>query len=335
MLAESLVAFGLTVALLPPVLIGLRRLQVIDNPSRRSSHDRPTTRGGGLAPAIAMLVALGVSSSITGPYRVTLVVGAAGFGLIGLAEDLWGIPALHRLGLHVLVAAATLPWLLQGLQEPAGLEVAAFALALTWLVAYVNAFNFMDGINGISCAQAIVAGAAWYAIGRSEPVPALAGGGAIVVAAAIGFAPFNFPTARVFLGDVGSYFFGAWLAVLVVVGLRARIAPEAIIAPVSLYLADTATTLVRRVVRHERWYTPHRDHAYQHLVRAGWSHTRTTALVAATMALCSALGAVSISAAPGAARAGADLAILCILGAYVIGAERLERGRAADAAVAT
>lgn len=321
---DILLALGLTAALVPVVLAAMRQLQVIDNPSERSSHDRPTVRGGGVAPAIAMLVALSASSAITGSYRVALVVAATGFGLIGLAEDLWGIPALYRLWLHALAAAATLPWLAQGLHEPAGLEVAFILLTFIWIVAYVNAFNFMDGINGISCAQAIVAGGTWYAIGRYEHVPALAGGGAIVAAAAFGFAPFNFPRARVFFGDVGSYFFGAWLAVLVVVGLRARIAPEAVIAPVSLYLVDTATTLVRRVARHERWYEPHREHAYQRLVRAGHAHARATGLVAAAMAVCATLGAVSLTSAPAAARALADAGIVGILGAYVVGAGRLD-----------
>ncbi|HUQ63772.1 MAG TPA: glycosyltransferase family 4 protein [Acidimicrobiales bacterium] len=326
MLLDSLVALGLTVALVPLALVGLRRLHVIDKPSERSSHDRPTARGGGVAPAVGMLVVLGAGSAVTGPYRAALVVGCTGFGLIGLAEDIWGIPALRRLSLHAVVAAITVPWLLQGLHEPPGLQVTATLLTLVWLVAYVNAFNFMDGINGIACAQAIVAGTSWYVIGRAEHVPAFVGGSALLAAATLGFLPYNFPAARVFLGDVGSYFLGAWLAILVVVGLRGRIAPEAVLAPVSLYLVDTAFTLARRVARRERWYAPHRDHAYQRLVRAGWSHTRATALVTTVVVLCSGLGAISVTGAPIAARVAADVAIVCILGAYLVGAEWITIG---------
>src|SRR5207248_843948 len=156
--------------------------------------------------------------------------------------------------------------LLSGLSGPPAWR-ALFAVGVAvWLVAFVNAFNFMDGIDGVAVAQAFVAGMAWYAIGHHEHVRALEIAAAIVVGGALGFAPFNFPRARMFLGDVGSYSFGASLAILLVVGLRAGLPFEAVFAPVALCVADTGVTLVRRVRGGRRWDAPHREHVYQRLV---------------------------------------------------------------------
>jgi UDP-N-acetylmuramyl pentapeptide phosphotransferase/UDP-N-acetylglucosamine-1-phosphate transferase len=214
------------------------------------------------------------------------------------------------------VALACLPWLLHHLHGSTAWQTVFLAGVLIWLVAYVNAFNFMDGVNGISAAQAAVAGLAWMMIGLSQHVSSLAAAGAIAAGSAIGFVPFNFPRARVFLGDVGSYLLGGWIAATVVIGLRAGLPPEAVIAPLGLYLADTANTVVRRVRRGEAWWEPHREHAYQRLVQQGRSHTTVTAAAGSVMALTSLLGMVSLSAPP-MLRALADLDIAAVLVAYL------------------
>lgn len=334
MWGAALLALGVTLLLAPLVLAGLHRLHLLDLPSHRSSHERPTPRGGGVAPAVGALAGLAASDVVAGPAETGLVVAAVAFGVLGLAEDVRGVPPLPRLGLQLVVGAAALPWLLHGLHgHPVWVLAFTFG-ALVWLVAYVNAFNFMDGINGISAAQCVVAGVAWYGVGRVEEVAPLAVGGLVVAGAAAGFAPFNAPRARMFLGDVGSYFLGGWLAALVVVGLRAGIPPEAVVAPLAPYLTDTAATIVRRVARGERWYLAHCDHAYQRLVRLGWSHTRTTLVVGAVMAACAALGAVSLTAGL-PVRLAADAALAGVLAAYLAAPARLARRRSAAAAGAS
>jgi UDP-N-acetylmuramyl pentapeptide phosphotransferase/UDP-N-acetylglucosamine-1-phosphate transferase len=196
---------------------------------------------------------------------------------------------------------------------------AAFSCGvLLWLVAYTNAFNFMDGINGISVAQVVVAGAAWWALGVHEHAHDLATAGAMVAAAGLAFAPFNAPTrARMFLGDVGSYFLGGWLAATAVIGLRSGIPPEAILAPLALYCADTSTTLIRRIRRGEAWTQPHREHRYQRLVQSGWSHQQTSLTVALAMAICAGLGALSITGSL-ALRVVGDALIGIILVGYLM-----------------
>lgn len=267
--------------------------------------------------AVGSLVALHTTSEISGSSRVALAGAAALFGFLGLLEDVWGIPALWRLGAQVAIALAMLPALLDGLSSPWYWWLLSTAGVALWLVGFVNVFNFMDGINGISSAQMLVAGTSFALMGTARDLPDIAIVGAIVAASALGFAPFNFPHARMFLGDVGSYFLGAWLAVIVVVGLRGGLPPEAALAPLALYLADTGATLVRRVLRGATWHEAHREHVYQQLVDRGWSHMSTTSLVGALLVASSGLGGVSLTMAPTGIRVGADTLLLALLAGYL------------------
>lgn len=277
------------------VIWAFRRLQILDYPNPRSLHDRPVVRGGGGAVFLGTVAGLMVALPFFDKQAIGVLVVATGFATIGLIEDLRGIPALKRLTLHFVVAAAGLPWLLEGLSGPALWQLTFGAGVLAWLVAYANGFNFMDGINGISVAQATVAGSYWAITGIVEDVAFLALGGLLTAAAALAFLPFNFPHARVFLGDVGSYFLGSWVAGLCVVGLRAGLPAEAVVAPLSLYLVDTGSTIVKRLRQREELHAPHRRHSYQQLVQHGWSHMATTGAVTLFLLALSGLGALSLA----------------------------------------
>lgn len=318
-----LFAFAVSLVLAPAVLFVVRRLRVLDVPNARSSHVVATPRGGGIACGVGATIGLLIAGGI--PTRATgLLVAAALFGVIGLADDLRTTSPFIRLALQVGASLAALPWLLPGLSGPTVWR-AVFAVAVVvWLVGYVNVFNFMDGINGISACQTAVVGAAWCALGVIEDEPLLQVAGAVVAAAALAFAPFNMPSARMFLGDVGSYFLGGWLAVLVVIGLRSGLPVEAAAGPVAVYLVDAGTTLVRRIKRGDRWYEAHREHVYQRLTAMGWSHTRTTAVVSVATALCCLLGAASLHEGTGL-RVGADILALGVLALYVAAPSLLER----------
>lgn len=314
---RAVIAMAVSFLVAPAVLALLRRGQVLDHPSGRSSHATPIPRGGGVAPAVGASLALAITPFLDGNARWGLGVGAGMFGLVGLLEDVVGIEALHRLGAQFAAALFASVLLLQNLRGPAPWRcIFAFAVVF-WLVAFVNAYNFMDGINGISIAQAVGAGVTWFLVGRQGDSRMLAVGGALAAGAALGFAPYNVAHARMFLGDVGSYFIGAWLAAVAVLGLRSGVQPEAVLAPLALYLADTGTTLLGRVVRGESWYLPHRDHAYQRLTDAGWSHAQVSAVVLACIGACGLLGAVSLGdSVP--ARVAADVAIAGFVGAYLV-----------------
>jgi len=305
----------------------LRHFAVLDVPNQRSSHVRPTPRGGGVGFAVGTLTGLAVGR-LTGLAAAHVGLGAfrwlppllvcgLGFAALGFADDLTSaLSARVRLAGQALLAVAVVAVAAGDVPGHGIVAVVIGAAAAAWIVSYVNAFNFMDGINGISVAQIVVAGAAIGLVARHEHHGGLEVASLALGAGALGFAPFNFPRAAIFLGDVGSYFAGAWLAVLVLAGLDLGVPAEAVIAPVALYLADTGVTLARRVHRHERWYAPHRQHTYQRLVDQGWSQPATSALVLVLAATCSALGAVSLTGSlPW--RVGADCTGLALIGGYL------------------
>ena len=252
-------------------------------------------RGGGLGLAVAAVVVLGLSGKLVGAPRGAVLTAAVGMAVIGLTDDARTLEALPRFIAQVVVASVTVLWLLDDLRVPAPWSILVWVGSASWIVAFVNVFNFMDGINGISVAQVIVAGATWVVIGQTQNLAGLSGAALVMVGAAVGFAPFNAYRPRMFLGDVGSYFLGGGQAALVVIGLRAGAPPEAMLAPLCVYVADTTTTLFSRVRRHQEWYRPHREHVYQRLVQAGWTHARTSLTAGSTMAACSAFALLSLT----------------------------------------
>jgi len=319
----GVVSASLATALVIPVL---SRRAVLDVPNQRSSHIRPTVRGGGIGLAVGTMVTLAIAhSQLTASAGTALVVAGLGFGAIGFADDLNGnVSVTIRLGLQLVMGVIVVAVLWWHASTVSLSVVFVCSMAIFWIVSFVNAFNFMDGINGISCAETIVAGVAFGLYARHEHELALQVAAFALVAGSIGFAPFNFPNARVFLGDVGSYFAGAWVAVLVVIGLRGSIPPEAMVAPVALYVADTGVTLARRLRHHEAWTQGHRQHTYQRLVRLGWDHTQTTGLVFIIVALCSALGSVSLfGSLP--ERVAADCGAVVLVAGYLFLPGQIER----------
>jgi len=212
-------------------------------------------------------------------------------------------------------------------------RVVVILVAAVWITGYVNAFNFMDGINGISGAHAVVGGLAFAAIGAWYHHPSLTIVGAITAAAGFAFLPWNAGHAKVFLGDVGSYTLGAALAVLALYAVLRGVPVEAALAPLSLYVADTGWTLLRRIVRKEDWLRPHRDHAYQRFCDVGWSHQQVSLLAFGVSLAVSALGVVG-STANVPVRVSANVLAVALLVAYLAAPKRLAGRRVAERNVA-
>ncbi len=291
----------------------LRRAAIIDVPGHRSSHTIPTPRGGGIPVAAGLLVA---AALIGGPNAVVFGFAVAAFGLLGFAEDLRGLPPGRRLIWQAAGSATVAVVLVSGLAEPTVTVVLLAVLCTAWITGFVNAFNFMDGVNGISGAHALIAGVVYAGLGWWRHDGFMVPAGAAVAASALAFLPWNAGRARVFLGDAGSYTLGAALATLAAYAVLAGIPVEAVLGPLVLYLADTAWTLQRRIRAGERWLEPHRTHVYQKWCDVGWSHQRVTVTAAATTVLLSLLGAVSLASDP-ALRAAADLAGAGVVLAYL------------------
>lgn len=310
-LTGGLLALGLSAALQPLAMRMLRRWQIIDQPTQRSSHATPTLRGGGIAVVLALLLGAAATGALQEGRAATVLVVTALCAAVGLAEDVRGVPVLPRFAL-LLLACLPLAFLVPG---AAAVSVALGVIAVAFAVGTVNAVNFMDGINGISAAQGVVAGVVFAALAAAQDEPELAIVGAATAGATAAFAPYNVPRARVFLGDTGSYGLGGVLAATAVVLIVAGTPVEAALAPLAIYLADTAVTLVRRFRAGEAWHLPHRTHAYQRLTDLGYSHVQISTLVLVLLAVCAALGGLSLLG--GGPRVLGDLGLTAVVLAYL------------------
>lgn len=314
---------GAFVAITEPVtIVLLRRAAALDVPGQRSSHTVATPRGGG-APIVVGLVAVGLSArdlatpAARGPQiAAAFAFAVAAFAAIGLADDLADLSAIRRLALQSVASVAIAVALVRSLGSPLVETVVAGVVVALWVMAFVNAFNFMDGVNGIAAAHAVVGGAAYACIGVWRSLPFLVVAGAAIAAGALAFMPWNAGRARVFLGDVGSYGIGAAFALLAAWAVVRRIPVEAAVGPLALYLADTAWTLQRRIRSGERWLEAHRTHVYQQLCDVGWSHQRVAAMTATGTVVLSLLGMASLTSSV-AIRAMADCAGVALLAVYL------------------
>lgn len=285
---SAFVVAALGSAVLTGLLIpALRRPPFLDVPNDRSSHAHPIPRSGGLAVMAAIAIAVAVTAR-SSEWGVT--VPALALGLVGLADDLRSLPPSVRLIAQATVGVGTCVVIMATARvEPSALGFVV--LGSLGVVAYVNAFNFMDGVNGISALTSVVAGGWFVWVGHVHDIDSLVATGAALAGAMVGFLPWNLRS-RVFLGDVGSYGIGALIAGMAVLAWSRGVPGLWATAPLLIYLADTGWTLIRRARIGANLTQAHRDHVYQRLVRSGWSHAAAalwTAITTATICAVTAL----------------------------------------------
>ena len=272
----SALASGL---LLWPLIPQLHR-RLLDQPNARSSHQRPTPRGGGLA--FVLVAALGSALALlrvvpAGVAFSGLPLLALPLAVVGFLDDLHNLSAALRYGVQlatallvILVSPLPLPWL-------------ALPLLLIAVTAVINFTNFMDGLDGlVAGCMAVAISALAMAFSASWPIWALVG-------SLVGFLIWNWSPAKVFMGDVGSTFLGAVFAGLV---LQAPSWPEALglLLVATPLLGDACLCVPRRLLAGQRVFQAHRLHLFQRLHQAGWPHARVSSLyIAATAALAVAL----------------------------------------------
>ena len=290
----------------------LASVGVVDQPNDRSSHTQPTVRGGGISIVVPVLVGVAcLISRFQGEPLVAIGLSVMLLAIVSFIDDLKSLGAATRFGCHFL--AAVVAWYALGISDMSLTlsETAKFILpqivgtvfGILWITGYTNAFNFMDGINGIAVGQAAVTslGAALLVssqLDHAHSLPLLVS--VCLAGATLGFLPHNFPQARMFMGDVGSAPIGFLLAVLTL--WMAKVAGWWMLIPLTLlhanFVLDTAITLVRRVLRGDRWYDAHREHFYQRLIRSGRSHTFVTLLEMGLQLLVLGLMLCYLSATP-------------------------------------
>lgn len=260
------------------------RRALIDPPGDRRSHVVPTPRGGGISIAAVMLLVLG-ALALMAPAAAVIHAGAAGGLLlvagVGWRDDHVPVAVWKRLLTHVGAGALLSVGFWLGGAGPWTVLVAFLAVPVL-----VNVWNFMDGIDGLAASQAAMAATAYALLLPGDAW--LAGLAWALVAASCAFLPFNFPRARIFLGDVGSGTLGYLLAVLLAWTFERRgvtaVAWPLLLLPLGVFLVDASLTLAWRIVRGERWWTPHVEHAYQRWSAHLGAHWPVTVAYAAWLA---------------------------------------------------
>lgn len=259
---------------------------LIDVPTERSSHSEATPRGGGLAIAFCFLAASAMmlaSDPAAAPVVVALLGAGAPVAVVGLLDDHGAIGVRWRLLVHFAASAFAL-WWLGGLPpipvfgRMVELGLAGDVLAVVGLVWLLNLYNFMDGIDGIASVETVTTCLGGLALAWTRPADSGEWQfGAVLLVATLGFLPWNFPKARVFLGDVGSGFLGVSLGVLWIRGSHVDADwfwSWAIL--LGVFVVDSTFTLLRRLIRRERVYVAHRSHAYQHAAMRCRAHVPIT-----------------------------------------------------------
>jgi UDP-N-acetylmuramyl pentapeptide phosphotransferase/UDP-N-acetylglucosamine-1-phosphate transferase len=304
-IATALVAFAACAVLVDTARRAALRRGWLDLPNDRSLHVRPTPRVGGLG-ILAALLAGGATAAATLPVQPIPLITLLGLGiavaLVSLWDDLGGLSPLARLAVHVVVATTAVGILgpLSIPSGPAGLEpppLLAATLTVFWITGFINAFNFMDGIDGIAGGQALVAGAGWAFAGwwTGQPLPLALG--LSLAAGAAAFLFYNWSPASIFMGDVGSALLGFLLAAVPLGAGPSRPFAPAVLLMVWPFLFDASFTLLRRAWRREPLLRPHRTHLYQRLVQTGWSHAEVAALYIAMGSVCAAAAVAMLTQA--------------------------------------
>ncbi len=282
-------AFAILLALFSAgVVRAMIAVRVMDTPEARKAHTRPTPKGGGVGVVLAFLLGIlflyryAEFARLADPYFRGVIGASVAIAVVAFLDDLYDWPFAVKLGAQVLAAAVAIgsglyveeyrmPWL-------GSLPVGLLGIPLTalWILFTTNAVNFIDGLSGLASGVTMIAclflggiaavHEAWFAYAAC-----------LLLASGIaGFLPFNFPRARIFMGDVGSQFCGFMLAVLAVVAGRFQGVPLSfLLMPMLLsgVLFDVAFTLVRRAWQREAVTRPHRGHLYQVAHRSGMSPT--------------------------------------------------------------
>jgi len=269
---------------------GMRRIAIrhnlLDIPNQRSSHLLPTPRGGGIAILLGFYLgggALVMTGRIDIPHILELSACGLGIALIGLWDDLFHLSAIRRIVVHFLCVLLALnflppnftPVLLGGEGIASVVVQLLMVFGVVWLV---NLYNFMDGIDGIAGAEALFvalgAGIILFFLGETGNYFLLL---LLLAASVLGFLVWNWPPARIFMGDASSGFLGFSFGMFALfTSCSTRMTLWTWLLLLGVFVADSTVTLLVRICRGEKFYQAHRCHAYQILARRSGSHLKVT-----------------------------------------------------------
>jgi UDP-N-acetylmuramyl pentapeptide phosphotransferase/UDP-N-acetylglucosamine-1-phosphate transferase len=319
----ALIVFVVTAFIVDVMIILSTRFRLVDLPNKRSAHALPTARGAGVAMVFTIFAASCVAAFRWPDLAYRILVGAMVpslvIAVVGFIDDIRPLRALLRLFIQIGVAVimpialGTLP----GISLP-GLPVIDFGvfawpITVLWIVGLINAFNFMDGADGMAGLGAVIVGlsmaAVGYRVGSLAPMLLAT----FTAAAAGGFLVFNWQPARVFMGDVGSGFLGAMFAAITIL-VREELIVQAFV-PMAMalwpYVYDPFLSVLRRIWNRKNPLHPHREFLFHRLVRSGVSHAWVSLLYGALSAAGGIVGLAMVSP-------GIPVAVRCVLPLVIV-----------------
>lgn len=261
---------------------------IFDIPGNRSSHSIPTPCGGGLAITVCVIAAVlffWISGNLESRLMWALFGGGSAVGVVGWIDDHKSISPLVRFLVH-LAAAAWAVFLINGLPS---MDLGVGIISLGWfgsvlavigIVWLTNLYNFMDGIDGIAGVEAVTVGCIGGALMAVSNTWGLALISWVVAASSLGFLVWNWPPAKIFMGDVGSGFLGFFFAVLLLASERSGTVPLLVwLLLLGVFIVDATFTLFRRLFKGEKIWKAHSSHFYQRSVQIGYTHRTVTIFV--------------------------------------------------------
>lgn len=312
---------------------------VVDIPNERSSHNRPTPRGGGIAIVASFFAAMLLAYffyPFDGKTYWGLLLNAAAIAILGIIDDLHSLSRRRRFVVWIIIAGVSMAFgiRLRTVALPVigiiPLSILSPLVTFVWLIGVTNFYNFMDGIDGLAGGEAISVAGFLAIISLMYGNTFVFITSLILLGSALGFLLHNLPPARIFMGDGGSNFLGFVFAALAIIGSQSGAASVPFVIPVILlgtFLFDATITLLKRIPKGKKWLEPHRDHYYQRLIILGYSHKQVTSLYCLINIL---LGCIALlyTQSDGFTALGLLAVALLLLLSIAVGTKALEAKRA-------
>ncbi len=326
--------FGLLLAVVATAITwGMLKFgRILDHPNHRSSHHTARPKCGGISIVVTFLIGMAAivgfaeRDLIQQNYMIGFVFSAVLIAVISFLDDLHEKSAVFKLLTHVfavlvvlysgiVIDSISLPW-----AEQMPLGWIGYVVSFFWILGLTNAYNFMDGIDGLVASTALIAGLFFMVISYYEGSSFVYITGYTIVAGSVGFLIYNVPPAKIFMGDVGSAFLGFVFATLAIIAARYDASHTSfLVMPMLLFhfIFDTLFTFCRRLVNREQALKAHRTHLYQLLVQSGYTHLEVTLLLSC-MAFLQGLGALWMVNIPGNERLFVFIPFLIIQIIYAV-----------------
>lgn len=314
-----LIALAVSFFLTPKIISLAIKAGAMDAPDERKVHSKPIPRMGGIAIYIAFMVAVIATTPLSSEI-IGLLAGGTLIMLVGIVDDLKGLPAKVKL-LGQIIAAAVLilfdiriDWLTGPFGGMVYLEMLAIPATLFWVVGLTNTVNLIDGLDGLAAGVASIAAITILLVALQQEIVLVSLLTAGLAGSALGFLQHNFNPAKIFMGDTGSMFLGYMLAGISIIGAVKSAATIALIVPIlalGLPIMDTSFAIFRRAINGKPIFKPDRGHLHHRLLDMGFNQKQAVLLMYAISG-CLGLSAIALSEVNGL------LGIIIVIGVIVV-----------------